>query len=69
MLITVSIVLMSPATPTGGTANYIHLLLPSSTPGTYGTSKLLILKPSKLPTLQRHIIDANNCTFVLTIIL
>ncbi|WP_339919617.1 T9SS type B sorting domain-containing protein [uncultured Flavobacterium sp.] len=54
-------------TVAGGTPSFRYSFVTSSTtPGTYGTSNTANLNPAT-PTWYAHIIDANNCTFVLPI--
>ncbi|MBB1194593.1 hypothetical protein DNC80_13060, partial [Flavobacterium sp. SOK18b] len=55
-------------TATGGTATYRYSFVTSSTtPGTYGTSNVANLNPTTSTSWFAHIIDANNCTFILPI--
>ncbi|CAH0337479.1 hypothetical protein FVB9288_03242 [Flavobacterium sp. CECT 9288] len=55
-------------TATGGTSTYRYSFVTSSTtPGTYGISGVANLNPTTSTTWYAHIIDANNCTFILPI--
>ncbi len=54
-------------TVAGGTPSYRYSFVTSlTTPGTYGTSNIANLNPA-ITSWYAHIIDANNCTFILPI--